>query len=118
MGRFHEPQCHAIRFADCRLFRSIDLAAFVRGRQRPDAVRRVFRVARIAVHLALAEQVETRRPRVFDNIGFGDVACLDGLLQGGAWRRAMLLDAEDAARFECREKARRFASIWPSLIQL
>src|SRR5207342_632156 len=70
----HELQRHAIAFADRQVFLAI-LAAFLeRRRQSPDTAGIVFRVVRIGVDLALADQLEARAFRQVDHVVLGQIA--------------------------------------------
>src|SRR5580698_8882772 len=108
--RFSKPERHAVRFADRVVFCVVKVrvsglprrrAATSRG-QRPNAERMVFGVFWVGVDLRLCLEVEPRLARLLDDVGFRDITGSGARVR--TLGRTVLLDGENAARLQHREK--------------
>src|ERR1700728_2843426 len=112
-----EHEDKIVGFADGHIPLAILVALRERGRQRPDPVDPVFRVARIRQYLGGADQLEAGLGRELDRIVLAHVAILRLRILWPVGATAVLLDAEDAAGLECaiagRQCLRRITAIHP-----
>src|SRR5262245_39087519 len=80
--RLHELESQAVGFADREILLAVALAEREIRRQRPDTFRIVVRVARIAVDIGAARELEARGFGEPDDALLGDVAVARGRVFG------------------------------------